>query len=153
MFRTLVPAAGLIAAFALAAKTESAQPAPPVLEMGWSLTHEGDMAKLAYGVPNSDQLAIMMTCQQGRAVDVYGDVRPDTSRLIQASNEAALIDPMSGRIMEEIRISASDRTLSDLADGEGLKVRGDAGARILPIRESETGLAAQFVAHCQSARA
>jgi hypothetical protein len=97
MFKILVPAVAALGLVAFAAKTqdwshEDAEPAAAMTAasampvMGWHLSYEGSMAKLAYGVENSDQLAMMVTCAPGdRSAVIYGDVLPASPRLAQAS--------------------------------------------------------------------
>ena len=81
MFKTLIPAVACLGLVAFAAKTQpvvaALDPADAVQTMAWHISTEGEMAKLAYGVANSDQLAMMVTCAPGDATAaVYGDVRP-----------------------------------------------------------------------------
>ena len=154
MLKFLVPAAAALGLVAFAAQTEATdalragEPA-----MGWSLTHEGDMAKLAYGVPDSDQLALMMTCSPGdRTVLVYGDVQPDTPRMVQAAYPAP-IDGLTEGEFEESRIPVGDAALVGLGRFGRLPVLADAGAFVLKADRGEQRLAREFLAYCASARA
>jgi hypothetical protein len=152
MFRTLIPATALLATLAFAARTET-QTTPDATPMAWTLTHEGDMAKLAYGVPRSDHLAVMLTCAPGGHVEVYGSVRPDSPALQQASATAAPIDPLSGELLEDIRLPATDRTLARMASGPGLAVLNEQDEmRVIPVNATERRLARSFLAHCASTR-
>ncbi|HEX8661074.1 MAG TPA: hypothetical protein VF686_04345, partial [Brevundimonas sp.] len=92
-----VAALGLIAFAAQSQATNSDARTGAAAPMAWHLSHEGDLAKLAYGVANSDQLALMLTCEpaQAQAV-VYGDVKPAGPRVQKASMRAVAIDPLSG---------------------------------------------------------
>lgn len=146
MFRFAIPAAAALGLFAAAA--QSGAGAPPVAApdgMGWHLSHEGTMAKLAYGVANSDQLALMLTCEPGRgAAAVYGEVQPATPRLIHAS-AASAIDPLGGGLFEEARVSLNDPTLQRLARTGSLAVEGDAGRfRLTATTEERRDIAAFF---------
>ncbi|MFC0634953.1 hypothetical protein [Brevundimonas balnearis] len=158
MFRVLIPAALLTAVLAFAARTESALPtaAPEAasgVEMTWALTSEGDMAKLTYGVPNSDHLAIMMTCAPGEGVEVYGPLIPASPSLRQAGGVAA-IDPLSGELMQDIRLPAGDRVLGAMTEARPLRVVNDMGEpRALPVDRAGAGLAERFLNHCASGRA
>ena len=71
MFKVLIPAAATLALIAAAAQSQSRTRAETDLHdprpMAWYLTHEGNMARLAYGLANSDQLLIMLTCAPGDA--------------------------------------------------------------------------------------
>lgn len=147
MFKLLVPAAAALGLIAFAAETRSkgleAQPSP----MGWHLSYEGEMVKLAYGVANSDQLALMLTCSPGDGAAVaYGDVRPAGARLVRAS--AASIDPLSGQLQQDARVSLDDPSLKDLARRGRLAVDGDAGRALLPATKEERRLAETFLSYC-----
>ena len=156
MLKFVVPAVAALGLIAFAAQssasnsdTQSASGA-----MGWHLSHEGRMAKLAYGVENSDQLALMMTCEPGRSqAVVYGDVQPATPRLIHASMNEAPIDPLDGELADEARISLNDPTLRDLARKGVLAVEGDAGRFELTATDKERALIGAFFAYCGTEQA
>jgi hypothetical protein len=152
MLKFAIPAAaalGLIAVAAQSRATDTAPEAAPPAPMGWHLSHEGRIAKLAYGVANSDQLALMMTCEPGQAqAVVYGDVQPATPRLFRASMRAAAIDPLSGGLADESRISLRDPALRTLAERGRLAVEGDAGRFELRADADERRLVGQFFAYC-----
>lgn len=155
MLKFLVPAVAAIGLVAFAAQTQATdsadvQAAP---EMGWHLSHEGGMAKLAYGVANSDQLALMMTCSPGdhQAV-LYGDVQPVTPRLIRASH-AEPVDGLSMGEFEETRVALSDATVTGLGRTGRLPVEGEAGHFVLTADRAEQRLARDFLAYCASSRA
>ena len=156
MFKILIPAVAALGLVAFAAQTKT-----PVVEsidaapaMGWHLSHEGAIAKLAYGVENSDQLALMMTCMPGDATAVvYGDVQPATPRLVQAAMGPADLDPLSGGDAFETRIPVRDATLRGLADGKGMAVNGEAGTFRLKASAQERRVVGDFLAYCATARA
>jgi len=152
MFRFAIPAVaalGLVVVAAQSRATDAAPEAGAPAPMGWHLSHEGRIAKLAYGVANSDQLALMMTCQPGQAqAVVYGDVQPASPRLFRASMTAAPIDPLSGGITDEARISLHDPALRKLARRGKLTVEGDAGHFELTADADERRLVSQFFAYC-----
>lgn len=154
MFKILIPAVAVMGLVAFAAQTRTPTydiDAEPVA-MGWHLSHEGSMAKLAYGVENSDQLALMMTCEPGRSsVVVYGAVQPVSPHLIQATDRSAELDPLSGGDASEVRISLRDPTLQSLGSSGVLRVRGDAGDFDLTAAPDEQRVAANFLAYCGSA--
>ncbi len=143
-----VAALGLIA-FAAQSQATNSDAQTGVAPMAWHLSHEGDMAKLAYGVANSDQLALMMTCEPGQAQAVlYGDVKPVGPRIQKASMRAVAIDPLSGGLADEIRLSVEDPSLKQLAQRGRMAVEGDAGAFELTATHEERKLIDEFFAHC-----
>ena len=156
MFKFAIPAVaalGLIAVAAQSRATDAEADVAPMqaAPMGWHLSHEGSMAKLAYGVANSDQLALMMTCEPGQAqAVVYGDVQPASPRLIKASMNDAAIDPLSGGLADEARISLDAPVLQKLAHSGKLVVEGDAGHFELTAKGDERRLVRQFFAYCGS---
>ncbi len=156
MFKVLLPAAACIALVAFAARTQPLEPASdasaPV--MAWHLSHEGAMAKLAYGVANSDQLALMITCSPGEATAaVYGDVQPVSARLQQASLGPVALDPLSGGEASESRIPLGDASLRGLAERGAMAVDGDAGRFTLSATATEKRMIAGFLSYCGSSRA
>lgn len=156
MFKFAIPAVAALGLIAVAAQSRATDAAPeagpgPVMAapMGWHLSHEGSMAKLAYGVANSDQLALMMTCEPGQAqAIVYGEVQPVSPRLVKASMESAAIDPLGGGLADEARIPLRAPALQKLARSGKLTVEGDAGHFELTADDKEQRLVAQFFAYC-----
>ena len=157
MFKVLVPAVAALGLVAFAAQSRDVAPeakvegvmAAPV--MGWSVHHEGALAKLAYGVANSDQLALMVTCMPGdTTAAVYGDVQVEGARLTQASLH---IDPLSGGDAEETTIAVNDPALAGLARTGRMAVIGDAGRFQLAASTEERRLVRDFLAYCSPARA
>lgn len=148
-----VAALGLIA-FAAQSQATSSDVQTGVAPMGWHLSHEGDLAKLAYGVANSDQLALMMTCEPGQAQAVlYGDVQPAGPRIQRASMTSVAIDPLDGGLEEEIRLSVDDPSLKQLARRGRMAVEGDAGAFELTATRDERKLIENFFAYCGNRQA
>lgn len=153
MLKVLIPAAGLLGLAALAADPAASGPDLHSEDepMGWHLYMEGDMAKLAYGVANSDQLAMMMTCEPAdRGVVIYGEVQPASPRLMQASTRYSEPDPLSGGDAYETRISVNDTALLRLAERGAMPVEGVSGAFSLPADDAEQALAARFISYCAS---
>lgn len=158
MFKVLVPAVAALGLVAFAAKTQDwshddAEPsagsvavgamAQPV--MGWHLSYEGSMAKLAYGVENSDQLAMMVTCAPGdRSAVVYGDVLPASPRLAQAS---------LGAPEDEARIAVTDPALLSLARNGVMPVVGEAGPTRIHASDAERRVVSGFLSYCDRAHA
>ena len=152
MFKFALPAVAALGLIVVAAQSEATNAdveAGMAAPMGWHLSHEGAMAKLAYGVANSDQLALMMTCEPGQAqAIVYGDVQPASPRLHRVSMTSAVIDPLSGGLAEESRISLRDPTLQRLVRRGRLDVEGDAGHFELTAHGDERRLVSAFFAYC-----
>lgn len=156
MFKVLVPAAAALGLIAFAAQSQGAASEPQMTQpvMSWTLHHDGEFAKLAYGVPNSDQLAIMVACQPGnRLATVYGDVRLETAQVVQASYGAQPLDPLSGGLAEEAQIAVNDPSLQRLAQRGRLTVEGDAGRFTLTADQEERRLVRDFLAYCGAERA
>ncbi|MBU1347266.1 MAG: hypothetical protein KKA16_09985 [Alphaproteobacteria bacterium] len=154
MFKILVPAVAALGLVAFAAQSRDTAPeadmaAAPV--MGWSVHHEGALAKLAYGVANSDQLALMVSCMPGDATAaVYGDVRIEGARMMQASLS---IDPLSGGEAEETRIPVNAPALTGLAERGRMTVEGDAGLFQIAASREERRVVGDFLAYCAPGRA
>ena len=161
MFKVLVPAVAALGLVAFAAQSGSMMARSglddaPLLggAMGWHLSHDGAIAKLAYGIENSDQLALMVTCMPGDAsAVVYGDVQPLGGRLIQASMGPAPIDPLSGGDAMESRISLHDVGLRALADRGQMDVQGEAGTFSIKANREERRVVGEFLAYCAQGRA
>lgn len=154
MLKIAIPAVAALGLIAFAARSQATNLdiQTDVAPMGWHLSHEGSLAKLAYGVENSDQLALMMTCEQGQTqATVYGDVQPASPRLIKASTSAA-IDPLSGDLPDVKRISLRDPALQQLARSGKLAVEADAGQFELSATPVERRLIGEFFAYCGSDR-
>lgn len=154
MFKFAVPAVAALGLIAIAAQSEANNTNAAQIDgapMGWHLSHEGAMAKLAYGVENSDQLALMITCEPGQAqAIVYGDVQPDSPRLTHAAAEAAAIDPLSGDMFDESRIAVRDPALQNLARKGRMPVTGETGAYELTATREERRLIGEFLSYCET---
>lgn len=154
MLKAVLPAAALLGLIALSGQAVTQSPEEPGQgAAGWHLVHEGAMAKLAYGLPNSDQLALMITCSPGdRTAVVYGDMHPRAAGLIQASYEPVEVDPLSGGDAFETRIRLSDPELSALADQGRLTVVGETGEAVLPASRAERRMVQGFLSYCAASR-
>jgi hypothetical protein len=158
MFKYVIPAAAVLGLIAFSAHTETPASVVSAYEtqaetpsMGWYLSHEGAMAKLAYGVANSDQLALMLTCEPGeRAAVVYGSVQPDTPALISAGSGPTEVDPLSGAIAA--RLPLGDPSLRKLARDGRMDVEGDAGKFTLAANKAEQRAVGEFLAYCANGR-
>lgn len=155
MFKFIIPAVAALGLTAFAAQSYSpdAEPVMAAPVMGWHLSHEPGMAKLAYGVENSDQLALMLMCEPGRSTaTVYGEVQPKAARLSQASMGPAETDPLSGGDAFETRMSLRDPALQMLARRGKLEVQGEAGDFMLEASTDERRQISEFFAYCATAK-
>ena len=155
MFKFIIPAVAALGLTAFAAQSYSsdAEPVMAAPDMGWHLSHEPGMAKLAYGVENSDQLALMLMCEPGRSTaTVYGEVQPKAARLSQASMGPMETDPLSGGDAFETRVSLGDPALQMLARRGKLEVQGEAGDFMLEASADERRRISEFFAYCATAK-
>lgn len=153
MFKVLVPAVAACALVAFAARTQSVEPAPETPSMAWRLSYEDSLAKLTYGVANSDHLAVMITCVPGESTAVvYGEAQPDSPRLVRASMGPAELDPLTGGDAYETLIPLHDASLTRLAASGSIRLVGDDGATVLRADRAEQRLASDFLAYCGSSR-
>lgn len=156
MLKIVIPAVAALGLITFAARSQAtnSDAQTGVAPMGWHLSHEGQMAKLAYGVENSDQLALMMTCGRGQTqAVVYGDVRPSSPRLIKTALSTEALDPLSGELADEARISVRDPAMQQLARRGKLEVEGEAGRFELTATLDERRLIGDFFAYCGTGRA
>lgn len=151
MLKILIPAVAAIGLVAAAAQTQSAalddvQSAP----VAWHLSHDGEVAKLAYGVSNSDQLALMVTCAAGETdVAVYGDVRP-VATMNQPSDGPKMPDPLSGGDAFESVLPLSDAGLNELSRKGRMTVVSDERTFQLAATQQERRAVDRFLAYCQT---
>lgn len=154
MFKFAIPTVAAIGLIAFAAQSQATDTATQgsIAPMGWHLSYEGTLAKLAYGVESSDQLALIMTCEHGQAqAVVYGDVQPAGPGLVRTSTAAA-IDPLTGDLSEETRVSMGDPALQRLLRRGKLPVEADAGTFELPANPAERRRIGEFFVYCGSGR-
>ena len=151
MLKTALPVIAALGLAAVAAQSYATGPTPVAPGMGWHLSHEGDMAKLAYGAENSDQLALMLMCEPGQTqAVVYGDVQPEDARFV---NTSAPIDPLSGDMAEDATLSLHSASVQSLIDSGRMQVETETGASVLTATRDERRLAADFVSYCSRNRA
>lgn len=150
MLKFVIPAVAVLGLTAFAVQSYApgaAQVRTP--SMAWHISQEGTMAKLAYGIENSDLLALMITCAPGdRSALIYGDMQPAAARLTQASLGATRPDPLSGGDADETRISLRDPVLLGLAKRGSIRVSGDAGEVTLGASRKEQRAIGGFLAYC-----
>jgi len=148
MLKTALPVIAALGLAAVAAQSYATGPTPVAPGMGWHLSHEGDMAKLAYGAENSDQLALMLMCEPGQTqAVVYGDVQPEDARFI---NTSAPIDPLSGDMAEDARVSLHGASVRGLLETGRMAVETETGRSQLTATRDERRLVSDFVSYCSS---
>ncbi|HZV84740.1 MAG TPA: hypothetical protein VFF48_07115 [Brevundimonas sp.] len=156
MLKFAIPAVAALGLIAAAAQSQATNSDAQIgtSPMAWHLSHEGEMAKLAYGVANSDQLALMITCEPGQSQAVlYGDVMPAGPRLQQATLAPTLIDPLGGGLADETRMPIDHPTFKQLARRGTMAVEGEAGGFELEASRDERRLIGQFFSYCGTADA
>ena len=155
MLKSLLPAAAALSLAALAGQAMTTAPAlPGEGAAGWHLLHEGPMAKLAYGLADSDQVALMLTCSPGdQTVVVYGDAPPQSPALTLASMGPQPIDPLSDGEAYEARLPLSDAALTGLARGGRMTVQSEAGAQQIRASRAERRMVQGFLSYCASSHA
>lgn len=167
LFATMVAGGGLTGALLLG-QTPSAAAEPvqveepaPVLEhavAGWHLLHEGNRAKLAYGVANSDQILVMLSCAAGdQAVEVFGLAAPEADRvtLTSASLRSPIqvepvYDPMSGEMAVETTLPVQAEALEGFRATGRLTLTADTG-EVVPAHAMQAELSdvRAFFDHCE----
>lgn len=149
------PVLAVVALAAIAGQAVTRAPRPAGGELaGWHVLHEGALAKLAYGLPDSDHLALMLTCTPGEgAAVVYGDIQPRGATLKQVALEPQPVDPLSGGEAFEARLPLDDAALTGLARDGRMPVLTEAGERRLTATRDEQRLIQGFLAYCASGRA
>lgn len=165
---TMFAGTGLVTAALLAQPgTVAAEPqpvAPAVIETvehaptGWHLVHEGDRAKLAYGVANTDQVLVMFSCAAGEPmVEVFGLAAPETDSIRFTSATLTTDvgvepehDPISGSAMIDTEIPTSAHALQGFRDTGRLNLTTDDG-RSVPAHavQSEQADVRAFFDHCE----
>ena len=159
MFKLLTTSAAAFAAvLGLTASAGQALPNASAMPgeggFGWFLQHEGAMAKLAYGVADSDQLALMLTCSPGdRSAVVYGDAQPESPALTPISTGPQPIDPLSDGEAFETRLPLTDTALTGLARSGRIAVQTEAGDDHIRATRAERRLVQSFLGYCASSHA
>lgn len=155
MLKSLLPAVAALGLATLAGQgLTSASAAPEEGRAGWHLLHEGPMAKLAYGMADSDQVALMLTCSPGdRTAVVYGDSQPRSPALTPVSLGPQPIDPLSDGEAFEARLPLTDAALTGLVRSGRMAVQTEAGDRQLRASRAERRMVQRFLGYCASSHA
>ena len=155
MLKSLLPAAAALSLAVLAGQALTSAPAAPGEGVaGWHLLHEGAMAKLAYGLTDSDDVALMLTCSPGdRTAVVYGDSQPRSPALTPAALGPQPIDPLSDGEAFESRLPLTDTALTGLARSGRIAVQTEAGDDHIRATRAERRLVQSFLGYCASSHA
>ncbi len=154
MLKILVPAVAAFGLLTTAAQTQSAAlDSASGQPVAWHLSHDGERAKLAYGISNSDHLALMVTCAAGNTdVAIYGDVRPIGLSKRNDSGPFAP-DPLSGGDASEAVVPLSAAGLADLSRRGRMTVTSDEQVFQLAATQQERRVVDRFLAYCQTGQA
>ena len=153
MFKIVIPAVAALGLIAFAAQSQptASDAETGVAPMGWHLSHEGQMAKLAYGVANSDQLVLMLMCTPGEdKVSTLGSVRAEADT---ATGQTSYQDPMTGGVLHESEIARNDAALADLAATGKMTVVSDQGKVAIGSDSPDQEAVKAFFASCGTAPA
>lgn len=155
MPRIVLPAIATLGLVAFAAQTMATDingVQPGDAGMGWHVNHDGEEARLFYGVANSDQLAVMMSCQRGAGeIITVGAVQPTMARGNEPSE--ADIDPLSGELITLKALSAEDPSMLRLAHAGQLNVRDGDRRFDLSASPEERQAIRVFLDDCGTSRA
>lgn len=149
----IVPAVAFMGLAIVAAKSQSAESVATAAPVAWHVLHDGEQAKLAYGAANSDQIALMVACDQNSdRVSVYGDMRPVAMRQAALDGPRAP-DPLSGGEAWEAHVALGDAGLDSLVShGRIALTTGDETFRVTASREERRAIDG-FVTYCGTSRA
>lgn len=168
LFATMIAGTGLATAVLIGQTgAEAATPQPvvqeapaPVLEhaaAGWHLLHEGDRAKLAYGLANSDQILVMFSCAAGdETVEVFGLAAPEADEVVLTSASLRspiavepVFDPISGSTAIETTLPVEAEALEGFRESGRLTLAADTGETV-PVHavQAELPQVRAFFDHC-----
>lgn len=166
LIATMIAGVGLTGAVllgqngAVAAETAQVEAQAAVVEpaeAGWHLLYEGDRAKLAYGVANSDQIMVMMSCAAGdETVEVFGLAAPeaDVVTLTSASMRSPItvqpaFDPISGSMAVETTLPMGADALEGFRESGRLTLAADTGETTSVNADADELASVQdFFDHC-----
>jgi hypothetical protein len=156
MLNRVIPA--LIATAALCA---CAGPAPPLRAhsaMRWFLTDaEGEGAKLAYGMPQSDDVLVMLTCQpRSNQVRItllgqiaYADIELGDGADARRHPATASPAGVTNAVMSESTVSPDDPAFRRFASRGELAIDAGDGTR-LPLPAADPATARRFMQSCRA---
>ncbi|HYF22122.1 MAG TPA: hypothetical protein VD929_01875 [Caulobacteraceae bacterium] len=122
----------------------------------WNLHMEGPTARLAYGQPYSDNVGLILSCEQASGVvGVYGSTDPDRAVLRLASGRATSdlagrveADPFTGGYSFEAEAPVRAAALDGFVKTGKLSVIGKDRAIVMPASGAERASVRRFFEHC-----
>lgn len=149
MKQLILPAFALLLVGLAAQATVSELKSPARDDTGWFLLSEGAGYKLVYGRADSDQVALMLSCDINDGfVRVYVDVEPDIESVRPINLGPVAMDPLSRGEATEMRLSLEDPGLWLLVDRGYLPVRTERGRQRIAANDNERQLANRFLEAC-----
>lgn len=149
MRRLILPAFGLLALGMAAQAAVTSRNDRPEDQAAWFLVHAEDGIKLTYGLPDSDLIGLMLTCNPGdTTITVYGELEPDLASLKPANNGPISIDPLSQGEAWEMTLSVTDPGFNTLINQGYLPVRMDDRTGRIEATAAERRLASHFFNAC-----
>lgn len=148
-----------LAASCLLAGCAHQTPAPDASGMAWSLNETStEGVKLAYGVPNSDMVLVMMTCRPSSGeVALLQAVGPDmpaaitlTSGGTQARFSGEASPSMGDGAFVEAMAPADNPALARFARTGDLAVRNEGRSHPLPATSADRDRIAAFFRSCRA---
>jgi hypothetical protein len=123
--------------------------------MSWSYFSDGQESKLAYGVPNSDAVGLMMTCRpHTKLVSVSGE-DPSRGPLILVSNGErtrldgqAKPDPLTGSDWIEAQTAADQGALAHFGRSGELRVVANGRVTSLSASDRDRPQVQRFFSDC-----
>lgn len=145
----ILPAVGLLVIGLAAQASVAARSPSPDDQAAWFLLNAEEGPKLVYGLANSDQIGLMLTCVPGSAmIRVYGEWELDLSSLTPISSGPGPADPLSHGQAFEMSVSAHDPGFRHLSTQGYLPVRLDGERSRIQANLIERGLAERFITAC-----
>lgn len=127
--------------------------------LAWSYYEtEGEGAKLAYGVPSSDNVVLMLSCQPRSGEVLVSTTRSSASTQIRLASAgesgqfSGAADPTGlGGVFVEAAAPADHPALARFARTGELSLQEAGRSARLPVRAAERGRIRDFFAACQTA--
>jgi hypothetical protein len=122
----------------------------------WVTVVEDGRTRLAFGLPNSDEVALTLDCApHGGHVVVSGPLAPGTSKLVLVADGAraeitgpARPDPETGLQMITGAVAARDAAFAAFVRTGRLARTDPSGTTALPASGPERGMVRAFLDHC-----
>lgn len=127
----------------------------------WNLAVDGVGAQLAYGVPHTDNVGLMLSCERGDgevrvtadAPGGKGEVRLTSGQTVRRVVGVVYQDPLTSRPALEAKASPKDPVFERFAETGRLAVIGGGLARPMPARGENREAVRRFFDLCGAERA